>query len=195
MISEITGIVVHKDQDTCVVNVHGIGFLVETSRITSSQLPACGHEVHLYTHLVVREDNWRLVGFISPEERETFLDLLSVGGLGIKGALSVLSVLGIDGLENAIVQGDWQRIKEAPGVGAKLAQRIQLELSGKWQNRPVKVATPLKPSADEPGDEIVQGLMALGYSREEAQYAAQQVDSQGDVATRIRQALRALDRR
>ncbi|WP_053958543.1 Holliday junction branch migration protein RuvA [Sulfobacillus thermosulfidooxidans] len=194
MISEITGIVVQKDQDTCVVNVHGIGFLVETSRITTAQLPACGHEVHLYTHLVVREDNWRLVGFISPEERETFLDLLSVGGLGIKGALSVLSVLGVGGLEDAIAQGDWQRIKEAPGVGAKLAQRIQLELSGKWQNRPVKAATS-HPLADEPGDEIVQGLMALGYSREEAQYAAQQVDSQGDVATRIRQALRALDRR
>ena len=194
MISDIIGTVLHKGEDNCTVNVHGIGFLIEVSRVTYLQLPAIGQEIHLYTHLVIREDNWRLVGFMTTREREVFLNLLSVGGLGIKGALSVLSVLGVDGLEEAVLNGHWQHIKEAPGVGSKLAQRIQLELSGKWQGRSPK-GTVVAPTMGEPIDEVIQGLVALGYSREEAQLASQQADTTGDLATRIRQALRALDRR
>ncbi len=195
MISELIGIVLRKGHETCTVNVHGIGFLLEVSRITYGQLPDVGHEVHLYTHLAVREDNWRLVGFATTQERDTFLDLLTVGGLGIKGALSVLSVLGIDGLENAVFNNDWKDIKQAPGVGAKLAQRIQLELSGRWKTRCLNVELP-QPAAENPQneDEIVGGLMALGYSREEAEQASQQVRPEGDLASRIREALRALDR-
>jgi Holliday junction DNA helicase RuvA len=194
VISDLIGTVLYKDGNTCTLNVHGIGFLVEVSRMTHEQLPGIGHEVHLYTHLAVREDNWRLVGFATADERQIFLDLLSVGGLGIKGALSVLGALGIDGLESAVFNGDWERIKQAPGVGTKLAQRIQLELSGQWENRPRKQST--QPASDTPRteDDVVGGLMALGYSREEAESAARQVPAEGDLASRIRQALRTLDR-
>ncbi len=194
MISDLIGVVLRKGGDTCTLNVHGIGFLVEVSRVTYDQLPGIGHEIHLYTHLVVREDNWRLVGFATTQERDTFLDLLTVGGLGIKGALSVLSVLGIDGLENAVFHNDWKRIKQAPGVGEKLAQRIQLELSGKWKNRPSTESIEQVADGLQGNDEVVGGLMALGYSREEAEQASRKVRPEGELASRIREALRALDR-
>ncbi|AUW94264.1 MAG: Holliday junction branch migration protein RuvA [Sulfobacillus thermosulfidooxidans] len=197
MISELTGKIVHKDDDACVVDVHGIGFRVDMSKRALAALPDVQNPVHLYTHLVVREDNWRLIGFLEVEERETFLDLIAVGGMGIKTALSVLGVLGVDGLEEAISQEQWQTIKDAPGVGAKLAQRILLELSGKWQNKPRRHSPNAGPSLPRSVklDDVGEALMALGYSLEEAQAASRQTAAEGDLADRIREALRTLDRR
>ncbi len=194
MINELLGDVLRKAEDHCIINVHGIGFRVDMSRTSLAALPEDGQSVHLYTHLAVREDSWKLIGFIDEEERQGFMDLIAVGGMGIKTALSVLGALGVDGLESAVMEGEWQRIKEAPGVGAKLAQRIQLELTGKWESAPPRVARSV-PSRSSPSlDEVGQGLMALGYSFDEAQAASRLAGSEGDLPSRIRAALQALDR-
>lgn len=195
MISEVTGTVVHKEEDGCIVEVHGIGFRVDMSRSSLAELPDGRTEVHLYTHLVVREDSWRLIGFLDPDEREAFLDLIAVGGMGIRTALSVLSVLGVGGLEDAIAQDQWQPIKDAPGVGAKLAQRILLELSGKWENKPRRSQKDAQGPRPRGLDDVGEALVALGYSIEEADAASRQAGSTGDLPARIRTALRALDRR
>ncbi len=195
MIVELRGRLISKDAESCVVDVGGVGYGVEMSKVSLEKLGEVNSQVHLYTHLVIREDAWRLIGFLSRIERQCFLDMLAVTGVGIKGALALLSHLGVEGLRKAVVQGQWKQLKEAPGIGAKLAQRIQLELSGKWGALADGLLLPdagKNPTLSS--DEVLEGLVSLGYTVDEARSARRQIpDEISDLGQRLRFALKTLD--
>lgn len=190
MIAELKGVLTLKEPGECVVDVHGVGFAVSISSRTEAHLGSVGETVRLYTHLIVREDEWRLTGFLHRIERRRFLELLAVNGVGAKVALAILGVLGVDGLEQAIHEGQWQRLKAVPGVGAKLAQRVQLELSSRWK---VDAEAESAPVIEDSGDEVVAALVGLGYTLEEALLAVRGLEPGLETAERLRQGLRALD--
>ncbi|NMP22356.1 Holliday junction branch migration protein RuvA [Sulfobacillus harzensis] len=197
MIVEISGTIGEKRTGWVVIRTSsGLGYGLDVPRETEEKLPGTGEAVRLFTHLMVREDQWRLIGFATEAERDVFLDLLEVNGVGVRGALSLMSHLGIGRLRDAVLTGDWKSLKGAPGVGAKIAQRVQLELMSRWaksaDQSPVLVPDP-RPTSAEGEDEVVLALVNLGYRPEEAQLALQQVQAD-DEATRLRLALKALDR-
>lgn len=199
MIVEIEGIVASRAAGLVTIRTaQGLGYGVEVPRETEQKLPDFGEMVRLYTHLLIREDQWRLIGFMSVEERQVFQDLLEVNGVGAKAALSLMSHLGVQPLRQAVLRGEWEQLKGAPGIGAKIAQRIQLELSGRWAKE-FKIGTvasqDVKPSGrqDVPGDDVLVALMSLGYQADEAQAALERVNGV-QTEDRLRQALQALDR-
>ncbi len=195
MIVEIEGVVGEKRPGFVVIRTaQGLGYGVEVPRETEQKLPALGEKARLFTHLVVREDQWRLIGFESPGERQVFQDLLNVNGVGIKGALALLSHLGVKRLRQAVLAGDWKDLKGAPGVGAKIAQRVQLELMGRWLKASEvesRFQAPAQSSAVT--DEVALALVSLGYQASEAEAALSQVSAE-QPEERLRLALKALDR-
>ena len=199
MIVEIEGLVGEKAASAVVIHTaQGLGYGVEVPRETEQRLPPRGEKVHLFTHLIVREDQWRLIGFYTVQERQVFLDLLDVNGVGIKGALSVMSHLGIERLRRAVFNGDWKELKGASGIGAKIAQRIQLELASRWVkgSEPPGLDWHTAVGGEESEtslDEVVSALISLGYERGEAEAAVRPLAAEPAEA-RLRGALKALDR-
>ena len=177
MISYVKGILAEKAKDRIVVEsgMMGIGIFVPMSVL--EVLPPLGEEVKIYTHLQVREDDMSLYGFLSRSDLEMFRQLLGVNGIGPKGALGILSALRPEELRLAVMTGD-AAISRAPGVGAKTAQRIILDLKDKVQAE--DLLTPLldgsaavSPAAGNglSGNavkEAVEALVALGYTNAEA---------------------------
>jgi len=108
MIVELRGTLAQRQGGYCVVDVNGVGYGIEISRDTENSLGDIGESVHLYTHLIVREDGWRLVGFNTSQERQCFVDMLSVNGVGVKGALALLNHLGLEGVVSSVQDGRWQ---------------------------------------------------------------------------------------
>lgn len=182
-----------------IMTAQGLAYGVEVPRETEQRIPAAGERTHLYTQLIVREDQWRLIGFASPSEREVFQDLLDVNGVGIKGALSVMSHLGIERLRQAVLSGEWKELQAASGIGPKIAQRIQLELMGRWVkgaepgSLPGPRGYPLTFGGESPADEVVAALVSLGYQAGEAEAALRAVSAE-EPEQRLRLALKALDR-
>jgi Holliday junction DNA helicase RuvA len=199
MIVEIEGVVGDQEPGLVVIQTaQGLGYGVEVPLETAQKLPARGERVRLYTHLVIREEQWRLIGFTSVAERQVFRDLLEVQGVGVKAALSLMSHLGLEALRRAVLKGEWEQLKKAPGIGAKTAQRIQLELSGRWSKdavvRSVESASDTPPTAAAlPLDDVVLALMSLGYGADEAQAALTLVTAD-NPQDRLRRALQTLDR-
>ncbi len=204
MIASLRGELAHVGKDNLVVDVGGVGYLVLASQRHLADLPAIGEPVRLYTHLVVREDALILVGFPSPEERELFLLLHGVSGIGAKTALGVLSALTVPEVVAAVVGQDPKRLARAPGVGKKTAERIVLELREKLEEwRPerggLEVAAAraaARPAALQgtPVAEAELALLALGYGEEEAAEAIAQVPPGSSVEDTIRAALAYLSR-
>lgn len=197
MIVEIEGVIGERRPGLVVIRTaSGLGYGVEVPRETEERMPPLGEWVRLYTYLLIREDQWRLMGFSSTEERQVFQDLLEVTGVGIKGALSVMSHLGVERLRQAVLSGDWKELKGAAGIGAKIAQRIQLELMGRWVKSPTAgtVAEGRFPTV-EPShtDEVITALMGLGYQLAEAEAAVRLVTAD-TPEDRLRAALKSLDR-
>ncbi len=131
MIGMLSGRVVHRGADHVLLEVHGVGYVVHVSRRTLAALPEPGAAVALHTDLLVREDLLQLFGFSTLAEREWFILLKSVQGVGAKAALAILSALGAEGVGRAIALGDWNAVKAAQGVGPKIAQRVVNELKDK----------------------------------------------------------------
>src|SRR4051794_30128043 len=131
MIGRLTGILAETAADNAVIDVAGVGYLVQMSGRTLGALGAVGNEVLILTELQVREDAWTLFGFGSEEERDTFRVLTSIQGVGGRLALAILSALAPDELARAVAQDDEAMIGRANGVGPKLAARIANELQGK----------------------------------------------------------------
>src|SRR5215213_3365695 len=131
MIARLSGILSETSADGAVIDVGGVGYLVQCSARTLDALGPIGGDVLLLTELQVREDAWTLFGFGSAAERDTFRSLTSVQGVGGKVALAILSVLSPDDLARAVAQEDKAMIGRANGVGPKLAARIANELKGK----------------------------------------------------------------
>ncbi len=183
MISYIRGPLEEKREDSVVVEAGNIGYRIFIPSSVLGELPGLGEEVKIYTYFSVREDGMSLFGFLSRQDLEMFRQLIGVNGVGPKSALGILSALKPDVLRLAVISGDAKAISKAPGVGAKTAQRIILDLKDKIKAEDVLFAgadLEESPKADlsgmaEAGKEAVEALTALGYSASEAQTAVKKV--------------------
>lgn len=168
MIAGLHGKLESLGSEWAIVNVGGIAFQVYMPTSTLSALGAIGEEVHLHTHLHLREDNAALYGFASPGELALFQTLIGVSGLGPKLALAMLSAMSVEKLTMAIATGSTDLLGVIPGIGKKTANRIILELKDKigagW------ITTPATQLAEENTD-VVAALTGLGYSVSEANRA------------------------
>ncbi|MHB1419067.1 MAG: Holliday junction branch migration protein RuvA [Bacillota bacterium] len=167
MISFIRGKVAAVNQESVIVDVHGIGYEVLVPMAVLSQLPAMGHEVHLHTHFYVREDMMQLFGFLELPQLKIFRLLLEVSGVGPRGALSALSALGAEQLAASILGEDILRLTTIPGVGKKTAQRMIIDLKDKLTKTwgyPVEVPVAW---ASRATDDALEVLLSLGFDRQE----------------------------
>lgn len=171
-VARVWGTVEDSGPEGIVVRVEGtgLGLLVQVPGHTRDALGIPGHELSLYTHLHVRETDAALFGFATVEELRLFRLLIGISGLGPKGALALLSGLPGDHLWEAIANGDVDRIKGVPGIGAKTASRIIIDLKGRLpEHVPLGVGAAAILGGD---DEVVAALMSLGYTQAEASAAA-----------------------
>lgn len=192
MIGRLSGQLLEKNPPQILVDVQGVGYEVDVPMSTFYNLPALNEKVVLHTQLIVREDAHLLFGFLTLEERSTFRQLLKISGVGPKMALSVLSGMSIADLAAAVAGKDAGRLTKIPGVGKKTAERLLLELQGKFSV--TGVTAPAGVAAPSAGSDIVNALLALGYNEKEASWAAQQLPKEIDVSGGIRQALKLLSK-
>ncbi len=181
MIVTLKGKLALKSSGWAVVETGGVGYQVYLSSGTLAELPG-GGDVELWTHEYIREDARDLYGFKNQAERQLFLQLLDVSGVGPKMALNILSLGKVEDIERKIDEADATWISRVPGVGKKTAQKIILELKGKLTEIT---------GGDPISDEVISALMNLGYSREQARQAASGVE-EGTVENRLKTALKAL---
>lgn len=199
MINHIRGLYVDQGPNYAVIECGGVGFRIYTS-YTSLTDGKCtvGNEVTFYTYLYIKEGIMDLYGFSQKEELELFELLISVNGVGAKGALAILSSMNPSKLSLAIVSGDANSIKKAQGIGAKTAQRIILELKDKIKNESfvpnaADAFSEVVPAASTERDEAVNALISLGYSGLEAKNAVSKVSADiTDVSEIIKFALKNL---
>ncbi|HEX4859055.1 MAG TPA: Holliday junction branch migration protein RuvA [Usitatibacteraceae bacterium] len=192
MIGRIAGVLLEKNPPEIVVETSGgVGYEISVPMSTFYNLPKTGERVSLFTHLVVREDAQLLYGFGSEEERTTFRQLLKISGVGPKVALSVLSGLSVTDLAQAVVMQDTGRLTKVPGIGKKTAERLLLELKGKLATS-VHVPAGAAGESASAAQDILNALLALGYSDKEAVQAIKQLPKDATVADGIRAALKLL---
>ncbi|MDO4230569.1 MAG: Holliday junction branch migration protein RuvA [Lautropia sp.] len=193
MIGRIHGTLLLVNPPEILVDVHGIGYEISVSMNTLYELPPPGQPVTLFTHLVVREDAHLLYGFQTEAERAAFRALIRISGIGPRMALAVLSGLSVEDLSRAVTDQETGRLTKVPGVGKKTAERLLLELKG-------KLAPVLPKPADggsslfSSGDDILNALLALGYSEKESNAAIAALPEDISVNDGIRQALKRLVR-
>lgn len=196
MIGMLRGKVWEIQAERLVLDVQGVGYLLTApSGLLTKVSP--GQEVVMYTHVVIREDDLALYGFASAEEKQIFLEMLSVSGIGPKAAMAFLSTFGVQQLESAIVNENLNLLTKVPGVGKKTAQRLILELKEKFKGHgffPGQDGTFAAPSLAGHSDAL-QTLLALGFSLDEARRALAQVAKDGgELGTeeQVKMALRVL---
>lgn len=196
MIYSLTGKVVALDRNGLAVQCGVIAFFCFSTMNTLKNV-ALNTETTVYTYLNVREDAMELYGFSTPNELDSFKQLITVSGVGPKAALAILSVLTPDKLALSIASGDAKAITKAQGVGAKIANRIILELKNKFSTELTEEqselvgAVQMTAGAENVG-EAIEALVQLGYSRSEAAAALGKLDSTLPVEELIRQALKSL---
>jgi Holliday junction DNA helicase RuvA len=191
MIGRLRGTLVAKHPPQIVVDCAGVGYEVDVPMSTLYALPATGQSVELFCHQVVREDAHLLFGFATDAERSTFRQLLKISGVGPKVALSLLSGLTVDELHQAVRSQDPARLVRIPGIGKKTAERLLLELKGKATPAAVALTTPESTTANRDSD-VMNALLALGYTDREIQLAVKAVPNDVGVSEGIRLALKAL---
>jgi Holliday junction DNA helicase RuvA len=166
MIARLSGILVETAADSAVIDVGGVGYLVQLSGRTLGAIGAVGGEVVILTELQVREDAWTLFGFGSAVERDSFRALTSIQGVGGRLALAILSVLSPDELSLAVANEDKAMIGRANGVGPKLAARIANELQGKLGSPSISAVA--RPARDGAAADALSALANLGFKPAEA---------------------------
>ncbi|MCD9122860.1 Holliday junction branch migration protein RuvA [Cupriavidus sp. UGS-1] len=192
MIGRIAGTLIEKNPPHLLVDCHGVGYEVDVPMSTFYNLPAVGQPVTLLTQLIVREDAHLLYGFGSAEERNTFRELIKISGIGARMALAVLSGMSVAELAQAITLQEAGRLTRIPGIGKKTAERLLLELKGKLGAELGHVGGAVA-SHDSAAD-ILNALLALGYSDKEAAAATRQVPAGTGVSEGIKLALKALSK-
>lgn len=177
LIAGIAGVVAGKTLDAALVRVGGVTFSVAMPLPDLSQL-VHGEEASLFTHLIVREDDLLLYGFLTSEERDLFVKLLAVSGVGARLGLAMLSTFSPEALCRAILSEDVDRLARTPGIGKKLAQRLILELKAPITKfmaglpaGPISEGESAAPSRDNREQDAIDALTGLGYSAGEAQTA------------------------
>ncbi len=191
MIGRLSGILFDKNPAQLVVDCNGVGYEVSVPMSTFYNLPSTGEKVALLTHMVVREDAQLLYGFGTSQERELFRELIKISGIGARTALAILSGMSVKDLAQAVTLQDAGRLTKIPGIGKKTAERLLLELKGKLGAD--IGAVPGAPEGENSND-ILSGLLALGYSEKEALLAIKQVPAGSTVSDGIRHALKALSK-
>ena len=190
MISRLRGVPAGRVPDGLVLDVGGVGYLVAATP-SALRRAESGKEVAIETYLHVREDALQLYGFADGAERELFVHLLGVSGIGPKVALAVVSSAPPDELRRAIVLEDPARFQAIPGIGKKTAERIVLELKEKLGSEDV-VVLPSLPGAPTSSHVVARdALVELGYSVIEAETALARVDPDLPPEERVREALRS----
>ncbi len=189
MIGRLTGILLEKNPPQILLEVQGVAYELDVPMSTFYNLPALHEKVVLHTQLIVREDAHLLYGFLSHEERVVFRQLLKISGVGPRLALSVLSGLSLADLAAAVANREAGRLTRIPGVGKKTAERLLLELQGKFSAR---VPGSARGAVAIPAGDVLNALLALGYSEKEADWAAKQLPAETSVSDGIRQALKLL---
>jgi Holliday junction DNA helicase RuvA len=190
MIGRLSGVLLEKNPPQLLLDVAGVAYEVDVPMSTFYNLPSTGERITLYTHLVVREDAHLLYGFGTEGERAAFRQLLKVNGIGAKIGLSVLSGLSVAELAHTITMQETGRLTKIPGIGKKTAERILLEMKDKLGanlTQAVGVNRAAPPSSD-----ILNALLALGYSDKEAVAAVKKLPDGIAVADGIRHALKLL---
>ena len=190
MIGRIHGTLIEKRPPQIVVDCAGVGYEIEVPMSTFYNLPATGQPVVLLTQLIVREDAHLLYGFGSHSERDTFRMLLKISGVGARTSLAVLSGLSVQELSEAVTAQETARLTRVPGVGKKTAERLLLELKGKLGADLGNNAGGDRPPVAR--NDVLQALLALGYSDKEALAALKLTPEGLSVSDGIRHALRLL---
>jgi len=192
MIGRLTGILLEKNPPQILLDVQGVAYELDVPMSTFYNLPELQGNVVLHTQLIVREDAHLLYGFLTTEERMAFRLLLKISGVGPKLALSVLSGLSLNELAVAVSNKEVGRLTKIPGVGKKTAERLLLELQGKFAATVSGVKQgSVVASVD---NDIVTALQALGYNEKEASWATKQLPEDINVSDGIRQALKLLSK-
>ncbi|RNC29697.1 MAG: Holliday junction ATP-dependent DNA helicase RuvA [Candidatus Dichloromethanomonas elyunquensis] len=193
MIGMLKGTVWTVEAERVVLDVQGVGYLLYVpSGYLTSMKP--GEERIFYTHLLVREDDLTLIGFHHRDERDLFLQLLGVTGIGPKAALSILSAFPVKQIKSAIIREDASLLTEVPGIGSKIAKRLILELKEKIKDTDSDSPAPDQESFSGNTNEALDTLLVLGFSRNEAREALSKAEEKGVQSTedRIKEALRLL---
>lgn len=196
MIAYLSGTLLDKRPPTLVMDVHGVGYELDAPMTTFYELPAPGEQVAVYTHLVVREDAQLLFAFSDARQRDVFRTLLKVSGVGPRVALAILSTLSTRDFFAAVVDNDVSRLTRVPGIGRKTAERLIVEMRDRVlkqaEQRGESPAAAVAPR-DNPVEDAVSALMALGYKPAEASRAVRGIDEESlSSEDLIRRALRQL---
>lgn len=191
MIGKLSGTLLEKNPPQVLVDCHGVGYEVDVPMSTFYNLPAVGAAVALLTHFVVREDAQILYGFGTAPEREAFRQLIKISGVGPRTALSVLSGLSVGELSQAISLQEAGRLVKVPGIGKKTAERLLLELKGKLG---ADLSGLQQAPASDAHADILQALVALGYSDKEASAALKALPADVGVSDGIKRALKSLSK-
>jgi Holliday junction DNA helicase RuvA len=185
MIGRLRGVLVSKHPPRLLIDVQGVGYEVEAPMTTFYQLPACGEDLVLHIHMVVREDAQLLYGFYSETERHLFRTLIKINGVGPKLALTILSGVSSDEFTRCIIESDARSLTALPGVGKKTAERLIVELRDRLGDD-IQATLPdadsvarLKAQPANPVSDAVSALMSLGYKAQDASHMVRAVASEG----------------
>jgi len=182
MIGQIRGTVLEKQPPQLLIDVHGVGYEIDTSMSTFYRLPDIGNEVILHTHLVVREDAHHLYGFYDRKERTLFRILLKVNGVGPRLALTILSSMTPDEFVHSLIHQDTESLVRLPGVGKKTAERLMIEMRDKISDWKKNISSDLKITTNKNDgrqrviQDTIAALIALGFKREEATRTATKLE-------------------
>ncbi|NLM75674.1 MAG: Holliday junction branch migration protein RuvA [Clostridiaceae bacterium] len=199
MIAYLKGILVHKNQDSIIIDVNGVGYKVFTSPYSLGSDIDIGSTIKVYTHFYVRENIQDLYGFLTMEELKMFEQLLTVSGVGPKAAISLISVISPSDFALSVLSENIENLTKAPGIGKKTAQRIIFELKDKIKkehkdlpvskdNFNVNIKTD-----DNKAQEAITALIMLGYTSQEAKKAVDKVfDANSTVEQLIKDALKQM---
>lgn len=193
MIAHLRGRLIAKHPNQAIVEASGVGYDVNISVPTFSQLPALGTEIAFHVHTHVREDSIALFGFLRPAEKQLFERLICVSGIGPKLAITILSGMPADEMVGAIRGNDVARLTRIPGIGKKTAERMVLELRDKLQDFGApSVAAPASPIEED----VLSALVNLGYQRPAAERALAKVGNgnRQSFEALFREALAALSK-
>ncbi len=186
MIGYLRGEVAGIYEEQIVLDVNGVGYNIKMSGSTIACIQGLGEELKVYTYLAVREDAMLLYGFLTKDDLDFFKLLIQVNGIGPKGALAILSVMTTDDLRFAILSADSKTISKAPGIGAKTAQRLIIDLKDKvsledaFEERRANTKENINRASSDAKNEAVEALTALGYSATDALRAVKSVDVSED---------------
>lgn len=181
MIAYVRGEIAEITEENVVLETGGIGYNIRISAQVAESLPGIGQNIKLYTYTLVREDAFLLYGFLTREDLDIFKKCITVNGIGPKGALAILSVMDAEALRYAILSKDAKAIAKAPGIGAKTAERLILDLKDKLSyddallKREISIHNARGEQPEGVVQEAVEALVALGYGQAESLRAVKQI--------------------